>query len=84
MVNLLGEQGKKNIYIPTVPYFMEKYNLDRVEVLGIFIGARGVITSGFDNFRRLFKIPVNLREDIVLSTIKKSCHILNHYFSPKQ
>ncbi|KAJ4429474.1 hypothetical protein ANN_21643 [Periplaneta americana] len=36
-------QEKINIYLPTVDYFKAKYQLEDIEVIGLLIGARGVI-----------------------------------------
>lgn len=74
-------EEKKSIYIPTIPYFMKKYNLNKIVVLGFLIRARGVITSDFENFRQFFIFPITLRDDIVLLTFKVSHQILNHHFS---
>lgn len=61
---------------------MEKFNLKSIEVIGLFIGARGTIPTFFENFRKKFDLPKSLCHDIALSAIKGSCHIFhNHLYS---
>ncbi|KAJ4443587.1 hypothetical protein ANN_05261 [Periplaneta americana] len=59
-------QEKKDIYGPTIEYFKEKYHLKHIEVIGLFIGARGVIPKLFNNlmFRKQFDLPKSLIDDI--------------------
>ncbi|KAJ4449524.1 hypothetical protein ANN_00925 [Periplaneta americana] len=34
------DKEKKNIYNPTIPYYLQKYQLEELEVIGILVGAR--------------------------------------------
>uniref|UniRef100_A0A8D8VK96 Reverse transcriptase n=1 Tax=Cacopsylla melanoneura TaxID=428564 RepID=A0A8D8VK96_9HEMI len=34
---------KRSIYNPTIPYYKNKYGLNEIEVIGLLIGARGMI-----------------------------------------
>ena len=45
------DKEKKSIYEPTVPYFLEKYNLKSISVTGIFFGAQGTISKFFVQWR---------------------------------
>ncbi|KAJ4428838.1 hypothetical protein ANN_25831 [Periplaneta americana] len=45
---------KINIYLPTVDYFKAKYQLEDIEVIGLPIGARGVIPNFYESFRKTF------------------------------
>ena len=73
---------KQDIYVPTVDYFKTKYKLNDIAVYGLFVGSRGAIPKFFENFRKTFDLPTSLRDDIVLTVLKKSCQILvNHCFT---
>ncbi|KAJ4431594.1 hypothetical protein ANN_20193 [Periplaneta americana] len=70
---------KINIYLPTVDYFKVKYQLENIEVIGLLIGARGVIPKFFESFRKTFELPQTLTADIITSVLKRSCQILSHH-----
>jgi Reverse transcriptase (RNA-dependent DNA polymerase) len=70
---------KQEIYYPCVPDLMIKYNLQQIDVIGLFVGSRGTISSFFENFRKRFKLPVSLRGEVVLAALKGSCQILHHH-----
>ncbi|KAJ4446798.1 hypothetical protein ANN_13496, partial [Periplaneta americana] len=58
---------KINIYLPTVGYFKAKYQLEDIEMIGLLIGARGVIPKLFESFRKTFELPQTLTADIITS-----------------
>ncbi|KAJ4427981.1 hypothetical protein ANN_23994 [Periplaneta americana] len=68
-----------NIYLPTVDYFKAKYQLEDIEVIGLLIGAHGVIPKFFESFRKTFELPQTLTADIITSVLKRSCQILSHH-----
>ncbi|KAJ4442032.1 hypothetical protein ANN_11896 [Periplaneta americana] len=70
---------KINIYLPRVDYFKAKYQLEDIEVIGLLIGARGVIPKFFESFRKTFELPQTLTADIITSVLKRSCQILSHH-----
>lgn len=75
---------KNTIYQPTVPFYKEKYNLDAIEVIGLFIGARGTISKFFVNACKNFGIPSETIKLIGLSALKGSIAILRyHLYSPQ-
>ncbi|KAJ4445028.1 hypothetical protein ANN_06827 [Periplaneta americana] len=37
------DNEKKNIYNPTIPYYLQKYQLEELEVIGLLVGARVAI-----------------------------------------
>lgn len=80
--SLSVDAEKKKIYDPTIPYFLDKYQLNHVEVVGLFIGARGTITKFFETFRKKYGLPTSLRDDIVMTVLKKSCQILQNHMVP--
>ena len=73
---------KKSHYEPCVPYFQAKFKLNNIDVIGLLIGARGTITTFFENFRKEFKIPKKVTEDIVIAVIRGSYQIYhNHVYN---
>ncbi|KAJ4441965.1 hypothetical protein ANN_11829 [Periplaneta americana] len=72
-------QEKINVYLPTVDYFKAKYQLQNIEVIGLLIGARGVIPKFFERFRKTFELPQTLTTDIITSVLKRSCQILSRH-----
>jgi hypothetical protein len=75
-------QAKKDIYEPCIPYFCEKLGLDDIEVIGLYIGARGTISKFFLEFMKTQGLMSTLIEDIVVSVLKKSAQIcIHHLFS---
>ncbi|KAJ4432025.1 hypothetical protein ANN_20639 [Periplaneta americana] len=51
---------RKNIYNPTIPYYLQKYQLQELEVFGLLVGARGTATLFMkDVFKRL-GIPTSI------------------------
>ena len=73
---------KKLHYEPCVPYFQAKYKLHNIEVIGLLVGARGTITTFFENFRKQFGIPKKVIDDIVISVIRGSYQIYhNHVYN---
>ena len=76
------DEEKKRHYEPCVPYFQAKFKLNNIEVIGLLIGARGTITTFFENFRKQFKIPKKVTEDIVIAVIRGSYQIYhNHVYN---
>lgn len=70
---------KRQIYEPCVPDLMQKYQLKRIDVIGLLVGARGTITTFFEDFRKKFQLPTTLRNEVVLTTLKGSSQILQHH-----
>jgi hypothetical protein len=75
---------KQGIYIPCLPDLREKYNLKSLEVTGIFVGARGTISSFFHNFCKDQKLPMQLLEDVATIAVKGSHQILTNHLYPKK
>lgn len=76
------DSEKKGIYEPCVPYFQSKYNVSDIEVIGLYIGARGTISKNFVSFSKKNKISLSVIETIVSSVLKISSIICNqHLFS---
>lgn len=77
------DKEKKDIYNPTRQFFMDKYKIDKVEVIGLFIGTRGTISKFFMDFAKKFSISKKVTHTIVLETIKYSVLILRHHLYTK-
>ena len=70
---------KKAHYDSVIPYFKDKYKLADINVIGLFVGARGTISLDFENFRTKFDLSKEMRNSIALSVIKSSVQILQHH-----
>ena len=70
---------KKAIYNPCIPYFKKKLGLEDIQVIGLYVGARGTITKFFLDFMKSFGIPTSLIEDVVTTVFKKSVQICVHH-----
>ena len=72
---------KKKNYEPSIPYFLEKYNLKKISVTGLFFGSRGTISKFFVTWRNKYKIEKSVQEEIIFTVIKYSVAILrNHLY----
>ena len=75
------DREKKAIYEPTIPYFLDKYNIENISVTGLFLGARGTVTKFFISWREKYKIEREVQEKVVITIIKYSVAILrNHLY----
>ncbi|KAI5753643.1 hypothetical protein M8J77_002061 [Diaphorina citri] len=76
-------EEKRNIYLPTVSFYKEKYKLIDIEVMGLLIGARGTITTFFKDFCIKFSIKEDTIKKIVQTTVRGSIGIIrNHIYGP--
>ncbi|PSN50363.1 hypothetical protein C0J52_07611 [Blattella germanica] len=69
------QEEKCSIYIPTTPFYKDKYNLTSIEVIGLLVGARGTMPHLFVSFCRKFGVIMA----VVIAAIKGSLKILNHH-----
>ncbi|KAJ4428022.1 hypothetical protein ANN_24036 [Periplaneta americana] len=73
------DNEKKNIYNPTIPYYLKKYQLKELEVIGLLVGARGTATLFMkDVFKRL-GIPTSIIPIVTLAALKGSIDLLNNH-----
>lgn len=77
------DREKKAIYEPTINYFKNKYKINEIEVIGLFIGARGTISKFFKDFAQRFGIPSKTVKLLARETLKLSVHILKHHLYSK-
>ena len=76
------DQEKRDKYKDTIPALRTKFNLNTIEIIGLYLGARGTIPIFFENFRKRFGLPKSMVEDIVISILKSSTQIIhNHLYS---
>ncbi|KAJ4445176.1 hypothetical protein ANN_06977 [Periplaneta americana] len=75
------DNEKNNIYNPTIPYYLKKYQLKELEVIGLMVGARGTATLFMkDVFQRL-GIPKSIIPIVTLAALKGSIALLkNHLY----
>ena len=57
------------------------YNLNEIEVIGLYVGARGTISHFFKDFLARFEIRSNITNVIMLHTLRGSIQIYNHHLS---
>jgi hypothetical protein len=72
---------KKDIYVPCIGYFKDVYKLDEIEVIGLYVGARGTISSFLKSFAVRFKLKSNTVNEIMLYALRGSIQIYNHHVS---
>ena len=53
----------------TVPYFLDKYNIENITVTGLFLGSCSTITKFFVNWRRKYKIEKEVKEKIINTSL---------------
>lgn len=70
---------KQSIYKDTLNYYKTKYDLSSIEIIGLFIGARGTLTQFFVNFCRNFKLDISILKKVWLSCVKYSVCLLNNH-----
>ncbi|KAJ4434096.1 hypothetical protein ANN_16416 [Periplaneta americana] len=77
------DKEKKNIYNPTIPYYLQKYQLEELEVIGLLVGERGTATLFMkDVFKRL-GIPTSIIPIVTLAALKGSIAPLKHHLYSK-
>ena len=73
---------KIKIYENTIPYYKTKYNLKKIEIIGLMIGARGTLPNFTNNVLSKFKVKKSTKEEIIRTTLKYSVYILrNHLYN---
>lgn len=51
--NIMINEGNCNIYLPTVPYFQQKYTINEWEVVGLWFGVRVLLLGSSYDFSRI-------------------------------
>ncbi|KAJ4428144.1 hypothetical protein ANN_24158 [Periplaneta americana] len=75
---------KNDIYVRTVPYFMDKYGLQQIEVIGLIVGARGIIPGFLFQTWQCFGLQRKAIDDIVLAALRGSIFILRNHLYGQQ
>jgi hypothetical protein len=73
------DKEKKTIYEPCIGYFKSMYSLENIEVIGLYVGARGTITRSLKSFVNRFGLRENILEDIMMLAIRGSIQIYNYH-----
>jgi len=74
------DKEKKEIYEPVCDELMKKYNIKfKIEVIGLLVGARGVIFKDFHTLSKPLNLPKKLIYDIALTAVKGSVRILHSH-----
>ena len=75
----LVNREKEDKYKGAIPFFQREYGINEIEIIGLFIGARGTIVSFFENFRKRFGLSKGFVKKIVIETLKGSVRILHNH-----
>ncbi|KAJ4428152.1 hypothetical protein ANN_24167 [Periplaneta americana] len=75
---------KNDIYVRTVPYFMDKYVLQQIEVIGLMVGVRRTIPGFFFQTWQRFGLQRKAIDDIVLAALRGSVFILRNHLYGQQ
>ena len=74
---------KQNTYTPTIPFYLKKYNLEDLEVIGLMVGARGTIPKFFASFWKRFGLPMKNLCPVIVAALRGSIYILrSHLYGP--
>ena len=55
------------------------YNLNDIEVIGLYVGARGTTSKFFQDFVNRFGLPRSLVNDVIMYALRGSIRIYNHH-----
>ncbi|KAJ4439340.1 hypothetical protein ANN_07462 [Periplaneta americana] len=77
------DREKKNIYNPTIPYYLQKYQLEELEVVGLLVGARGTATLFMEDVFKRLGIPTSIIPTVTLAALKGSIALLKHHLYSK-
>ena len=69
---------KTEIYEPCRSYLKTNYNLNEIEVIGLYVGARGTISTFFQEFVNRFSLASSLVNDVMMYALRGSIRIYNH------
>ena len=74
---------KKDIYDATILYFQEKYKINNISVIGLFIGTQGTIPKYLVKFFKSVGIPKSILLILAILTIKGSIQIISNHLYAK-
>ena len=67
------------IYDPTIPYYLDKYHLTSIKVIGLLIGARGTIPRQLVDFSKQFHLSNAFLKDLAITAVRGSLKILEKH-----
>ena len=68
----------KHIYVLTMAYYKEKYQLSNIDVIGLIVEARGTITSFFVNICKSLGLNNKFVVKIAVRALKGPIRILRN------
>ncbi|KAJ4440187.1 hypothetical protein ANN_08325 [Periplaneta americana] len=76
------DNEKKDIYNPTISYYLQKYQLKELEVIGLLVGARVTATLFMKDVFKRPGIPTSIIPIVTLAALKGSIALpKNHLYS---
>ena len=70
---------KRSIYLPTVPFFREKYGIANWEVFGLWFGVRGTASAFLCDFFKRFGLSRSELSDLCLTVLRDTLHIVHRH-----
>lgn len=72
-------EEKRSIYVPTIPYFREKYGINNWTVSGLWFGVRGTASPFLKHFFLTNNLPRRRLEELCLTVMKDTLHIIQKH-----
>ncbi|KAJ4447825.1 hypothetical protein ANN_09833 [Periplaneta americana] len=74
-------EEKRAIYVPTIPYYKDKYQLHDISVTGLMFGARGTIPNFSSQFCKTLGLYKSFLNELALLIIRELVKLLrNHIY----
>lgn len=70
---------KTKIYAPTINFYKTKFNVNSIDIIGLFLGSRGTLTKRYIEFWSKFQLPRSLDKILILKILRSSVSILRHH-----
>ncbi|KAJ4440440.1 hypothetical protein ANN_08581 [Periplaneta americana] len=71
-------EEKRAIYVPTIPYYKDKYQLHDISVTGLMFGARGTIPNFSSQFCKTLGLHKSFLNELALLIIRESVKLLRN------
>uniref|UniRef100_A0A8D8W4U9 Uncharacterized protein n=1 Tax=Cacopsylla melanoneura TaxID=428564 RepID=A0A8D8W4U9_9HEMI len=72
-------EEKRSIYVPTVPYFQEKYGITKWTVSGLWFGVRGTASPFLKNFFLTNNLQKRRLQEMCLTILKDTMNIIQRH-----
>ncbi|KAL1450548.1 hypothetical protein WDU94_002898 [Cyamophila willieti] len=70
---------KRDIYLPTIPYFKNKYGIKHWDVFGLWFGVRGTVSPFLMKFYQDNNFKKNQMKELALIVLKDTLNIINRH-----